>query len=156
MPNSLHKRQLLLLPGSRQGHDQDFIDRSCRWGCLVFLKAFSELSSAARKGRQEMQKSVFSHFGDCCSIVARARTVRMSLGATSEAQGARHSDRTEALGRGLSARRKPRRGKRVKVVRSVLLFRTGPDIPHAFVARRSGSASAPRRVRLPSTSGMEC
>ena len=31
---------------------------------------------------------------------------------------------------------------------SVLLVRTGPDIPHALVARRSGSASAPRRARL--------
>ena len=39
---------------------------------------------------------------------------------------------------------------------SVLLVRTDPDIPHALVARRSGSASAPRRARLPSTSGMEC
>ena len=30
---------------------------------------------------------------------------------------------------------------------SVLLVRTGPDIPHALVARRSGSASAPRPTR---------
>ena len=29
---------------------------------LAFLKAFSELLSSARKGRQEMQTSVFSHF----------------------------------------------------------------------------------------------
>jgi hypothetical protein len=55
------------------------------------LKAFSELLSSARKGAQEMQTSVFSHFPDSCTIVARARAVRMSPGATPKAQGARRS-----------------------------------------------------------------
>ena len=36
------------------------------------LKTFSELLSSARKGRQELRKSVFSHFADSCTIVARA------------------------------------------------------------------------------------
>ena len=61
-----------------------------------------------------VRKSVFSHFGHSRTIVERARAVRMSLGATSEAQGARRSGRTEGPRRGLSARAKPRRGKRVK------------------------------------------
>ena len=58
-------------------------------------------------------KSVFSHFADSCTIVARARAVRMSPGATPEAQGARRSGRAEGTRRGLSARRNLRRGKRV-------------------------------------------
>ena len=51
-----------------------------------------------------MQTSVFSHFADSCTIVARARAVRMSPGATPEAQGARRSGRAEGTRRGLSAR----------------------------------------------------
>ena len=61
-----------------------------------------------------MRKSVFSQLGHSSTIVARARAVRMSPGGVPEAQGARHSGRTEGLWRGLSARRNPRRGKRVK------------------------------------------
>ena len=53
-------------------------------------------------------------FTDCCTIVERARAVRMSLGATPEAQGARRSGRTDGPHRGLSARAKPRVGKGVK------------------------------------------
>ena len=52
----------------------------------------------------KMRKSVFSYFGHSRTIVARARAVRMSLGATPEAQGGRSSGRTEGLRRGLSAR----------------------------------------------------
>ena len=70
-----------------------------------------------------MQTSVFSHFADSCTIVARARAVRMSPGATPEAQGARRSGRAEGTRRGLSARRNPRRGKRVKVVHGGSLYR---------------------------------
>ena len=60
----------------------------------VFESFFrASLRSSARKGAQEMRKSVFSHFADSCTIVARARAVRMSHGmspgATPEAQGAR-------------------------------------------------------------------
>ena len=84
--------------------------------CLALEKTFSELFSSARKGRQEMRKSVFSQLDHSRTIVARARAVRMSLGATPEAQGARHSGRTEGTRRGLSARRNPRRGKRVNGV----------------------------------------
>ena len=63
-----------------------------------------------------MRKSVFSHFADSCTIVARARAVRMSPGATPEAQGARRSGRAEGTRRGLSARRNPRRGKGVNLI----------------------------------------
>ena len=83
---------------------------------------FSSASAVRQEAGQETQTSVFSHFGDCCTIVARARAVRMSPGATPEAQGARHSGRTEGLRRGLSARRNPRRGKGVKVVSSIREF----------------------------------
>ena len=80
----------------------------------MFLFDFFELLSSARKGCQETRKSVFSQLGHSSTIVARARAVRMSPGGVPEAQGARHSGRTEGLRRGLSARRNPRRGKRVK------------------------------------------
>ena len=50
-------------------------------------------------------KSVFSQLGHSSTIVARARAVRMSPGATPEAQGARRSGRAEGTRRGLSARR---------------------------------------------------
>ena len=72
------------------------------------------MSEGRQVAGQEMQKSVFSHFGHSSTIVARARAVRMSLRATPEAQGGRHSARTEGPRRGLSARAKPRRGKGVK------------------------------------------
>ena len=52
---------------------------------------FSELLLSARKGLQEIEKSVFSHFADSCTIVARARAdcgLRMlSPGATPERRG---------------------------------------------------------------------
>jgi hypothetical protein len=63
------------------------------------LKALSELLSSARKGRKELQTSVFSHFADSCTIVARARAVRMSPGATPEAQGARAEAQWPGAGR---------------------------------------------------------
>ena len=47
----------------------------------------------------------------------------MSPGATPEAKGARRTGRAEGTRRGLSARRNPRRGKRVKVVHGELLYR---------------------------------
>ena len=47
------------------------------------------------------RKSVFSHFADSCTIVARARAVRRSPGATPEAQGARLSGRAEGTRRGV-------------------------------------------------------
>ena len=104
------------------------------------MKAFSELLSSARKGAQEMQTSVFSHFADSCTIVARARAVRMSPGATPEAQGARRSGRAEGTRRGLSARRNPRRGKRVN---------TSADSPLDFVVvddRRRSQSCASRGI----------
>jgi hypothetical protein len=63
----------------------------------VFESLFRADLSSARKGRQELQTSVFSHFADSCTIVARARAVRMSSGATPEAQGARRSGRAEEV-----------------------------------------------------------
>ena len=66
----------------------------------VFESFCSELLSSARKGRQEIEKSgVFTLRRDSCTTVARARAVRMSPGATPEAQGARHSGRAEPEGR---------------------------------------------------------
>ena len=62
-----------------------------------------------------MRKSVFSQLDHSSTIVARARAVRMSPGATPEAQGARHSGRTEGTRRGRFARRNHRGGKGVKV-----------------------------------------
>ena len=59
------------------------------------MKAFSELLSSVRKADKEMPKSVFSHFAGSFTIVARARAVRLSPGATPEAQGGRSSGRTE-------------------------------------------------------------
>jgi hypothetical protein len=74
------------------------------------FESFFRASLEREESRQELQKSVFSHFTDSCTIVARARAVRMSPGATPEAQGARRSGRAEGTRRGLSARRKPRVG----------------------------------------------
>ena len=80
------------------------LDRS-KWDpCLAFEFRNLGLSERRQVAGQEMQKSVFSHFGHSSTIVARARAVRMSLRATPEAQGGRHSGRTEGLRRGLSAR----------------------------------------------------
>ena len=73
----------------------------------------SWLSERRQVAGQQTAKTVFSHFRHSITIVAGARAVQMSRGATPEAQGARRSARTEARARGLFASRKPRRGKRV-------------------------------------------
>ena len=85
--------------------------------CLAFEFRNLGLSQGRQVAGQEMQKSVFSHFGHSSTIVARARAVRMSLRERPRPggpQGGRHSARTEGPRRGLSARAKPRRGYRVK------------------------------------------
>ena len=103
------------------------LDRS-KWDpCLAFEFRNLRLSEGRQVAGQEMQKSVFSHFGHSSTIVARARAVRMSLRATPEAQGGRHSARTEGPRRGLSARAKPRCGYRVNI-------KSNCDRPEALVA----------------------
>ena len=54
-----------------------------------------ELFSARQVAGQEMRKSVLSHFGHSKGVVTLARAVRVSPGATPEAQGGRSSGRTE-------------------------------------------------------------
>ena len=108
----------------------------------VFESFFRASLEREEKGAQELQKSVFSHFADSCTIVARARAVRMSPGATPEAQGARRSGRAEGTRRGLSARRNPRRGKRVNPLPDVLWYTTiGSGTPPASAPEPPGYRS---------------
>ena len=75
---------------------------------------FFEFFSGRRVAGQKVRKSVFSCLRHSRDHVQRARAVLTSPGATPEAQGARRSGRTEVGARGLSARRNPRCGQRVK------------------------------------------